>query len=146
MVCSLMCFLLPSRETSTLWEICYSVPLYYSSIKYECNYTCMSSETHILSRTWICTLWIRYSSSALWSVAHFFHFHLFQIWPPKSFKDSGSRFHSQLKEAIAQVNSSCLSLIFYKCSFSLYLVTNVVHNLLKPSSDGWLNGLHLPSS
>ncbi|KAI6701472.1 hypothetical protein NL676_015796 [Syzygium grande] len=24
------------------------------------------------------------------------------IWPPKSFKDSGSRFHSQLKEAIAQ--------------------------------------------
>lgn len=26
-----------------------------------------------------------------------------QIWPPKSVKDSGSRFHTKLKEAIMQV-------------------------------------------
>jgi hypothetical protein len=26
-----------------------------------------------------------------------------QIWPPKSVKDSGSRLHSKLKEAIMQV-------------------------------------------
>lgn len=28
---------------------------------------------------------------------------LVQIWPPKSVKDSGSRLHSKLKEAILQV-------------------------------------------
>ncbi|KAJ0598966.1 putative Zinc finger protein-like 1 [Helianthus annuus] len=45
------------------------------------------------------------------------------IWPPKSVKDSGSRLHSQLKEAIVQVNS-----ILNKYMFSTGIEKNVFGN------------------
>lgn len=42
---------------------------------------------------------------------------LLQIWPPKSVKDSGSRLHSLLKEAIMQVRIlSGTDLVVNNCS------------------------------
>lgn len=36
-----------------------------------------------------------------------------QIWPPKSVKDSGSRLHTKLKEAIMQVIVLSVASVFF---------------------------------
>lgn len=69
----------------------------------------------ILLALWL--LW--YTSLSLYWLYSFLDHHcwgdilLMQIWPPKNVKDSGSRLHTKLKEAIMQVIVFSVASVFF---------------------------------